>query len=188
MKNFIDNLKVYIVMIGLIGLVMGIINSIKGKYDFARTGFIFFGVAVIVVILSLVFSKISEKIAIKDNPQPPHLETHNNIEPLTVLGMVVLLERPLRFENDKNALIQSIFSQQVSEFKRLISPNAQVEVRVAGSGMDDEAYVYGVCRSAFDGVDSYADNNEFMQRVATGSFTASDGNRGKHFAFLNRKI
>lgn len=188
MKNFIDNLKVYIVMIGLIGLVMGIINSIKGKLDFARTGFVFFGIAVVVVILSLVLSKIGEKIPKKDKPLPPPLVRQSKVEPLTVLGMVVLLERPLRFTNDKNALIQSIISQQINEFKRAISPTAQVEINVAGSSIDDEAYIYGVCRSVFDDLDSYANNNEFMQRVATGSFTASDGNRGKHFAFLNHKI
>lgn len=188
MKNLIDNVKVYIVIFGLIGLVMGIINSFKGKFEFARTGFIFFGVAVVVVLLSLFCSKIGEKIPRKDNQQQPPIVTPKNTGAITVLGLIVLLERPLRFENDKSALIQSIYSQQIKEFKRVILPNAQVEVKVAGSGIDDDAYVYGVCRSAFDGVDSYADNNEFMQRVATGSFTASDGNRGKHFAFLNRKI
>lgn len=188
MKNFIDNLKVYVIIIGIIGLIMGVINTIKGKTDFAKSGFIFFGIAVVFVLLSLVFSKIGQKNPKRDKPQPPPLVSNKINEPLTVLGVVVLLERPLRGENDDRLLIQSIVNQQINEFKRVISPSAQVKITVAGPSIDDDAYAYGACRTVFDGVDSYADNDEFMQRVATGSFTASDGNRGKHFAYLNRKL
>jgi hypothetical protein len=189
MNKFIDGLYYYVTIFGLLGLVMGVINSIKGKNDYAKTGFIFFGIAVFIVLVFMILLKISQPMMNKKvKEQPPVLINQDKAGPLTILGMVILIERPLRFDNDKHKLIQSICEQQIREFKRVISSNAQVEVKIAGSSIDDDAYAYGVCRSAFDEVDSYADNEEFMQRVATGSFTSSDGNRGKHFAYLNRKL
>jgi hypothetical protein len=187
MKEFFEKIKFYIVIFGIIGLIMGVINVINGKSELAKTGFIFFGVAVVVVMLTFASSKI--------NDRKPPIKTQSQIpadlkkdEPVIVLGMVVLLENPLRSEADKSALIQSIFDQQTKEFKRVVASTAKVQITVAGTSLDDEAYVYSMCRSAFDGLDSYANNDEFLQRVATGSFQASDGNRGKHYAFLNRKI
>lgn len=189
MKNFFDKLYFYIILFGVIGLIMGIINAIKGEAELAKTGFIFFGVAVVVFLFSTAFSKISEKRRDdRPQPQPPVPANVPAAAPLTVLGMAVLLEYPLRSGNDRTALIQSIFEQQCKEFKRVIAPSAQVQIIVAGASIDDEAYIYGICRSTFDSLDSYANNEEFLQRVATGSFTASDGNHGKHYAFLNRRL
>jgi hypothetical protein len=187
MKDFFEKIKFYIVIFGIIGLIMGVINTIKGKSDLAKTGFIFFGIAVIVVLVTFVFSKMNENKP-ETKPQNQTPAAIKNDEPLTILGMVVLLENSLRFENDKNALIQSIYEQQTREFKRVIAPSARVQIIVTGSSLNDEAYVYGICRNAFDGLDTYANNDEFLQRVATGSFQASDGNRGKHYTFLNRKL
>jgi hypothetical protein len=187
MREFFEKIKFYIVIFGFIGLIMGVINLINGRNELAKTGFIFFGVAVVVVALTFVFSKISERNpAIKSQNQTP--ATIRKEEQLIVLGMIVLLENPLRSDTDKNTLIRSIFDQQVKEFKRVIAPTTKIELTVAGNSLEDEAYVYSVCRSAFDGLDSYTNNDEFLQRVATGSFQASDGNRGKHYAFLNRKL
>lgn len=187
MKEFFEKIKFYIVIFGIIGLIMGVINTIKGKSDLAKTGFIFFGIAVIVVLVTFVFSKMNENKP-ETKPQNQTPAAIKNDEPLTILGMVVLLENALRFENDKNALIQSIYEQQTREFKRVIAPSARVQIIVTGSSLNDEAYVYGICRNAFDGLDTFANNDEFLQRVATGSFQASDGNRGKHYTFLNRKL
>lgn len=200
MQDFIEKVKFYIVAIGLIGLIMGIINTFKHNFTQAKTGYIFFGVAVVVVALSLISSRIIEKRqSTKKNqspavsvtpPQPPVLPASpaKSTDPLTVLGMLVLLERPLRFATDKELLIRSIIDQQSGEFHRLIAPSAQVQIIVASTNIDDDAYIYGACRSAFDKLDTSVDNDEFLGRVATGSFTASDGNRGKHFAFLNKKM
>ncbi len=187
MKELFEKVKFYIVIFGIIGLIMGVINTIKGKSDLAKTGFMFFGTAIIVVLATYVFSKMNEnKPDTKPQNQTP--VAIKDDQPLTILGIVVLLENPLKSDSDKNALIRSIFDQQIKEFKRVITPTTKIQIIVAGSSLDDDAYIYGVCRSAFDGLDSYANNDEFLQRVATGSFQASDGNRGKHYAFLNRKL
>jgi hypothetical protein len=187
MKEFFEKIKFYIVIFGIIGLIMGVINVINGKTELAKTGFIFFGVAVVVVIATFAFSKINEsKPKAKFQSQAP--TPIRKDEPLTVLGLVVLLENPLQSDTDKNNLIQSILEQQTREFKRVVASTAKVQITVAGSSLDDDAYIYGICRSAFDGLDSYSNNDEFLQRVATGSFQASDGNRGKHYAFLSRKL
>lgn len=194
MKNLIDKVTNYIIIFGVLGLIMGVINIFKGESGYAKTGFTFFGVMVVFILGSTALSKIGERKARKESQKQPAPAARAveppapTPEPLTVLGIIVLLERPLRFANDKSVLIQSILAQQTGEFKRLIAPTAQVHIMEAGASIDDDAYIYGACRSAFDGLSSYADNDEFLQRVATGSFTASDGNRGKHFAFLNRKL
>jgi hypothetical protein len=190
MQNFFEKLQHYSIIFGILGLIMGIINSIKGEAELARTGFFFLGIAFLFFLLSIAFSRLSEKVQKKNKPgqQSPAPLKVAATEPLTILGMVILLQHPLRFANDKDALLKSIFFQQEKEFGRVIAPSAQVQVTIAGASLDDEAYVYGICRSAFDGLSTYTNNDEFLQRVATGSFTASDGNKGKHYTFLNRKL
>jgi len=189
MKNFLEKAQLYAIILGAIGFIMGIVNAVKGRTEFILPSFALFGVGALAVVIPAAISKYSDQKANRN----PHLQQPviTNIpaeKPVTVLGIVVLLERPLRFANDEDALIKSIFDQQRLELKRAIAPAAQVKMIVAGASLDDDAYIYGICRSTFDNLDSYADNDEFLSRVATGSFVASDGNRGKHFAFLNRRI
>jgi hypothetical protein len=156
-----------------------------------------FGVLVLAIVLSHGLSWIISKIEQKKDAMKPATGTAAAVpsaippiqeQPLTVLGMVVIMENPLPFPKDEERLISEILAQQTGDFKRVIAPSAQVNIVVAGASLDDDAYIYGVCRSNFDGLDAYSDQDEFLQRVATGSFVASDGNRGKHFAFLNRKM
>jgi len=198
-QKVVERVKVPVCIIGIIGLIMGIINTIKHDFEMAKNGFLFFVIAVVVFVVSEVISRAAEKRRNKQNsarpPSIPEIVTppptpvfERASEPLTVLGMVVLLERPLRFSNDQQALIRSIIEQQKNEFKRTIAPSAQVQIIVAGDRIDDDAYIYSTCRSTFDKLDAFSDNDVFLQRVAVGSFTASDGNRGKHYAFLNRRL
>lgn len=199
MQNILERVKVPVCIIGIIGLIMGIINTIKQDFGLAKNGYLLFGIAAVVFVISEVISRAAEKRRnIQTLVKPPSIPeivtpvpapvTEKIPEPLTVLGMIVLLERPLRFANDQEALIRSIIEQQKNEFKRVIASSAQVQVRVVGSSIDDDAYIYGACRSMFDGLASCSDNDVFLQRVAVGTFIASDGNRGKHYAFLNRKL
>ena len=188
MKKMMEKLVYSICVIGVIGLLAGIWNLIKGNGDSAKTGFITFGVGTAVYLLAMAYTWIEKKTGYAKTKEKTQQSTAAAAGPLTILGMVVLLERPLRFEADKPALIKSILNQQTNEFMRAVASTAKIDIKVAGASLDDDAYIYGVCRSAFDGLDSYTDNDEFLQRVATGSFTASDGNRGKHYAFLNRKL
>lgn len=189
MKNFLEKAQLYAIILGAIGFIMGIVNVVKGRTEFIFPSFTLFGVGALTVVIPAAISKYSDQKASK-NPRPqPSVITNSPAEKqVTVLGMVVLLERPLRFAKDEDALIKSIFDQQRLELKRAIAPATQVKMIVAGASLDDDAYLYGICRSTFDTLDSYADNDEFLSRVATGSFVASDGNRGKHFAFLDRRM
>lgn len=191
----LDKLLNLLIVVGVIGLIMGIINTFKGRPQQAKYGFLLFGVLVLAILLSHVFSWIISKIEQKKDAMKPATDTAVpsalppiQEQPLTVLGMVVIMENPLRFPKDEERLISEILAQQTGDFKRVIAPSAQVNIVVAGASLDDDAYIYGVCRSNFDGLDAYSDHDEFLQRVATGSFVASDGNRGKHFSFLNRKM
>jgi hypothetical protein len=193
----LDKLLNLLIVVGVIGLIMGIINTFKGRPQQAKYGFLLFGVLVLAIVLSHVLSWIISKIQQKKDAMKPATGTAAAAssvilpiqeQPLTVLGMVVIMENPLRFPKDEERLISEILAQQTGDFKRVIAPSAQVKIVVAGASLDDDAYIYGVCRSNFDGLDAYSDHDEFLQRVATGFFVASDGNRGKHFAFLNRKM
>lgn len=197
--SILERVKVPVCIIGIIGLIMGVINTIKQDFDLAKNGFLFFGIAAVVFVVSEIINKTADKRrSLETSAPPPGIPTGSTSviapgvekknEPLTILGMIVLIERPLRFANDQEALIHSIIEQQKNEFKRVFAPSAQVQVRVAGASIDDDAYIYSACRSTFDALDSCSDNDVFLQRVAVGSFTASDGNRGKHYAFLNRKL
>lgn len=189
MKNILEKAQLYAIILGAIGFIMGIVNLVKGRTEFILPSFALFGVGALAVVIPAAISKYSDQKASRNpRPQPSVIANSPAEKPLIVLGMVVLLERPLRFANDEDALIKSIFDQQRLELKRAIAPEAPVKMIVAGVSLDDDAYIYGICRSTFDTLDSYADNDEFLSRVATGSFVASDGNRGKHFAFLNRRI
>ena len=181
-KKFFNRLVDYVILIGLIGLILGVINLIKGESGYAQTGFAFFGTAVLFLVLSKIFERISGKK--KSLNLCRNLSEQEN-KTAIVLGILVLLERPFDNKNDETILKHSILNQQKNEFYRLISANALVKFRVAGASLDDEAYIYGVCRSEFEDLSTWANNDEFLQRVAIGSFTASDGNCGKHFVFLD---
>jgi|GEM_PF-1305373 hypothetical protein len=197
MKKLLEKIQFYSIIIGAISLIMLIVNLIKRKPIYIKNSLIIFGVCAILTLLLLAVDKLIEKkeaeaARLKKNVPPPVIVNQATLpvsSKPTVLGVVVLIRNPLRFAADQPALIKSILDQQVSEFGRAVDPSAKVQVIVPGSSINDEAYIYGVCRSAFEGLGAPIQNNEeFLKRVAVGSFTASDGNYGKHYSYLDRTL
>jgi hypothetical protein len=199
LQKILERVKVPVCLIGIIGLIMAIINLMKQDNELASNGFLLFGIAAVVFVLSEVTSKTADNRRNLKAPERPSgipefdapapaLATETMVEPLTVLGMIILLERPLRFASDQETLVRSIINQQKNEYKRVFAPSAQVQIRVVGASIDDDAYIYGACRNTFDHLGSCSDTDVFLQHVAVGSFNASDGTRGRHFALLNRKL
>ena len=193
MKSLLEKLQNLVIFLGVAGLILGVVNLFKAEYQKALYAFLLFGVLVVMIVISNVIEKINDKKAAAQydhlNAAPAPVQTAQPQQaPLTVLGMVVLMQRPLRLEGDQTALTKSILAQQTGELKRVIAPTAKIEFIVAGNDLDDDAYIYAICRNTFESLGTWQDNDEFLSRVATGSFAASDGNRGKHFAFLNRKL
>ena len=104
----LDKLLNLLIVVGVIGLIMGIINTFKGRPQQAKYGFLLFGVLVLAIVLSHVFSWIISKIeqkkdamkAATDTAVPSALPPIQE-QPLTVLGMVVIMENsPSSFTNN----------------------------------------------------------------------------------------
>ena len=115
-KNFFDKLIDYVILFGLIGLILGIINLLKGEIGFAKTGFVFFGIAAIIVVS---FKILERRTGINRTGKPTAMSSAAEInKPVTVLGMVVLLERPFGNKTDEEVLKRSIIEQQMNEFDR----------------------------------------------------------------------
>jgi hypothetical protein len=187
-KEFIDKIKFYALILGGLCLLGAMINLFSHSVEKAKAGFLFCGGAVVLYgLLELLYRVLPE-------PKPQPAPVMSSMPPVPavastkVLGLVVMLERPLRFSGDQQALVQSILQQQRKEFHRMVSDSVPMQISVAGTDLEDEAYVYARCRIFFEPLDTWKNNTEFLSRVAVGSFMASDGNRGRHFSFLDRSI
>jgi hypothetical protein len=191
MKKLIEKSQSYALILGAAILITAIYNLIKKNTELAITGFIVAACLAACYFIMTFILKAMEKKEVKPgkiSPLPANPTPVLVSDPLTVLEIIVLLEHPLRSEIDKQNLIGSIYNQQINEFKRVIAPSAKIQFFVAGKDIDDDAYIYAKCRSLFESISTFSNNDDFLQRVATGSFVASDGNHGKHFSLLNHKI
>jgi hypothetical protein len=186
-KEFIDKIKFYALILGGLCLLGAIINLFSHSVEKAKAGFLFCGGAVVLYgLLELLYRVLPEP---KPQPIPAvNVPSVPAVAPIKVLGLVVMLERPLRFPGNQQALVRSILQQQRNEFHRMVSDSVPMQISVAGTDLNDEAYIYAKCRAFFESLGTWQNNDEFLRRVAVGSFTASDGNRGKHFSFLDRGI